>query len=76
VILPTKRIAGDRCLVGVGARILRQLKRPQTVGRLWELLGRDDGQDVPYDWFILSLDLLFLLGAVDLIEGRVRKSSR
>ena len=76
MILPTKRISGDRSLLGAGARILRQLTRPQTLGRLWELLGRDDGQPLPYDRFILSLDMLFLIGAVELSDGRLRRSSK
>jgi hypothetical protein len=63
----------DRCLLGVGARVLRQLRRPETVSRLWETLMRDGNEAVPYDWFILSLDLLFVVGAVDFIEGRVQK---
>lgn len=28
---------------------------------------------VPFDWFILALDLLYLLGAVELQRGRIRK---
>lgn len=73
MILPTKRMPSDRCLLGVGARILRQLRRPETVSRLWETLMRDGNEAVPYDWFILSLDLLFVVGAVEFIEGRVQK---
>ena len=29
--------------------------------------------NVPFDWFILALDLLYLLGAVDLERGRIRR---
>lgn len=75
MILPTKRMSGDRCLLGVGARILRQLKRPQTVSRLWETLGRDGGQPLPYDWFILALDMLFVVGAIENVDGRIRRTS-
>jgi hypothetical protein len=28
---------------------------------------------VPFDWFILALDLLFLLGAIELQRGRIRR---
>ena len=73
MILPTKRISADKALVGLGARVLRQLRHPQTVSRLWEAIGRDSGASVPYDWFVLSLDLLFLIGAVEYHEGRIRK---
>ena len=30
---------------------------------------------VPFDWFILALDLLYLLGAVELQRGRIRRVS-
>lgn len=75
MILPTKRLPSDRCLLGVGARVLRQLRRPQTVSRLWETVSRDENESIPYDWFIMSLDLLFVIGAVEFIEGRIQKVS-
>lgn len=28
---------------------------------------------VPFDWFILALDLLYLLGAIELQRGRIRR---
>ena len=62
-------------MLGVGARILRQLKRPQTVSRLWESLGRDGGQSLPYDWFILALDMLYVVGAIENVDGRIRRIS-
>ena len=74
MILPTKRIAGDKALLGLGARILRQLKKPQTVSHLWEAIGKDQRVNVTYDWFVLSLDLLFLLGALEYSEGRVKRA--
>jgi len=29
--------------------------------------------NVPFDWFILALDLLYLLGAIELQRGRIRR---
>lgn len=29
--------------------------------------------NIPFDWFILALDLLYLLGAVELERGRIRR---
>lgn len=34
--------------------------------------GRE-ATSVPYDWFILSLDLLYLLGTIDLQRGRLQR---
>lgn len=28
---------------------------------------------IPFDWFILALDLLYLLGAIELQRGRIRR---
>ena len=73
MILPTKRIDADRSLLGLGLRVLRRLERPKTVSRLWEEISRDEGRRVTYDWFVLSLDLLFMTGAVEIREGRLHR---
>jgi hypothetical protein len=79
MILPTKGVALDRALLSIGAEILRRLDRPKTVSRLWELM-RDRGSSlsggIAYEWFSLSLDMLYMFGAVDLDDGRVRRSRR
>ncbi len=36
MILPTKHVRGDRALIGVGGEILRLLRQPMTVSRLWD----------------------------------------
>lgn len=69
MILPTKHITMNRCLLGVGAIVLEHLKRPQTVTRLWTSV-RSHPDVVTFDRFILALDLLYLMGAVD-TEGRL-----
>ena len=75
MILPSKHLAQDRALLTVGARVLQRLSHPKTISALWEEL-RHDGQPAPretyslrYDGFVLALDLLFLMGAIDLNEG-------
>ena len=79
MILPTKGLAVDRALLSVGADILRKLERPQTVSRLWEQLGKRQSSllhSISYDWFLLALDFLFLSGAIELDQGRVRRARR
>jgi hypothetical protein len=34
---------------------------------------RETRCNIPFDWFILALDLLYLLGAVELERGRIRR---
>ncbi len=78
MILPTKRLSQDRSLLTVGAEVLRLLDEPKTVSRLWEEVwqarsARTAVRTVTYEWFVLSLDLLYLLNAVELDHGRIRK---
>lgn len=74
MILPSKHLSQNRALLTVGAVILRHLSVPITVSALWEQLShfsRDQTAVSPlrYDSFVLALDLLFLMGAVDLHDG-------
>jgi hypothetical protein len=77
MILPTKHMPFERSLLGVSADILRLTAEPVTVSRLWEefnqLRGDADTRRIPFDWFILSLDLLYALGAVWYSHGRVNR---
>jgi hypothetical protein len=75
MILPSKHLSQDRALLTVGARILQHLSQPKTVSALWEELprqnatGRDTAPPLRYDGFVLTLDLLFLIEAVELQDG-------
>lgn len=82
MILPTKHLPQDRALLSVGARILENLGRPKTISALWgEIAKRPElpqasSKPMSFDGFVLALDLLFLLGAIDLNEGLLtRKQS-
>jgi hypothetical protein len=80
MILPTKHIHPDRALIAVGGEILRILREPMTVSRLWDelrshLACSDERAPVNYDWFILALDLLFMIRAVEFDRGLVRKAA-
>lgn len=74
MILPTKHLAQDRALLTVGAKILPCLTQPITVSALWEQLSRETAsvakpRPLGYDAFVLTLDLLFLMGAIQLNDG-------
>ncbi|MCI4039924.1 ABC-three component system middle component 6 [Streptomyces sp. NPDC087658] len=71
MITPTKGIAPDRCLLAVGAQILLQLDEPRSVSQAWARLRRwrtenDHPAPVSFAWFVLALDVLYSLGAVEL----------
>lgn len=78
MILPTKHIRTDRALLSVGAELLACLREPRTVSRLWDEVRKRRGEHldaapIGYDWFILAMDLLFMLGAIEYERGLVRK---
>ena len=74
MILPTKGIVPRQALISIGADVLRLLSEVKTVSRLWDEFKRDgQGRNVPFDWFVLSLDLLFLVGAIELDRDRIRR---
>lgn len=75
MILPTKGIAPEQALLTIGGRLLVLLDRPKSVSRLWHEVRPQEGRgsELRFDWFVLALDLLYVLGAVELDRGRIRK---
>lgn len=82
MILPSKHLSQDRALLSVGARLLAQLSQPKTMSALWEeVSGPSTTQDgkrpaLRYDAYVLTLDLLFLMGAIELRDGRLGRKTR
>jgi hypothetical protein len=76
MILPTKHLRPDRSLIALGADVLSILREPKTVSRLWEefrdLHHEKARAPVTYEWFILTIDLLYLMGAVRYQKGQVQ----
>lgn len=81
MILPSKHLTQDRALLTVGARILQHLSQPKTISALWEELprqnvaGRNTAPPLRYDGFVLALDLLFLIGAIELQDGLLTRGT-
>ncbi len=79
MILPSKYLSPDRALLTVGAQILKHLHQPKTVSALWEKLQRQEGKTqqmkstLSYNNFVLALDMLFLMGAVELGDGLLKR---
>lgn len=74
MILPGKHLRQDRALLNIGAEILTHLDEPKTVSELWERIRQDRGGEnatspLTFDWFILSLNLLFAMSVVELSGG-------
>lgn len=81
MVLPTKHLRADRSLLAVGGEVLSIIREPKTVSRVWEEFSscrsRGEGRaPVSYEWFILSLDLLFILGTIAYKDGRLSRTPR
>jgi hypothetical protein len=74
VILPTKHINTNHSLLGLGAVILRNIDSPTTVSRIWERL-RGSPATGSFGRFLLGLDFLFALGAIELRDGLITKGT-
>ena len=79
MILPTKHLSPDRAIITVASEILGLINNRSTVSSVW-----NDIQDkhrasmrqgeIPYDWFILSLDFLYLISAIDENHGNLTRT--
>jgi hypothetical protein len=74
MIAPTKHISIDASLIGVGAVVLRQLPEPRTITALWESC-RQFPTIGTFHRFVLALDLLYLLGAIELSDGLITRGN-
>lgn len=80
MILPTKHLPPDRALLGIGAEILCQLMEPRSVSELWEAVREARGSNtnaapLSFDWFVLALNLLYAISAVDHSNGILRREA-
>jgi hypothetical protein len=74
MILPDKHINLDQSILGGGAALLEQLVRPLTVTGLWER-SMQYSEIGNFERFILTLDFLFTIGALDLRDDLLVKGS-
>ncbi|WP_348256745.1 ABC-three component system middle component 6 [Leptolyngbya sp. PL-A3] len=72
MILPTKHISTRNSLLGVGAIIIGHLNYPRTVTSLWSDLSKLP-EVATFERFVLVLDLLYMIGAIELEEGLLYK---
>ena len=72
MILPTKHIGPLDSLLGIGALILERVQTPRTVTQLWDEL-RAMPQVATFERLLLGLDLLYMMGLVELDGGVVRR---
>jgi hypothetical protein len=74
MILPTKYLPSDRALITVGGEILKHLEEPRSVSALWDCVRECQTHKagtalVSFDWFVLALNLLYAISAIDYRDG-------
>ncbi|MFM6843145.1 MAG: ABC-three component system middle component 6, partial [Dolichospermum sp.] len=65
----------NHSLLGVGAKILEQLYQPKTVSSLWSAVYATP-EVATFERFVLTLDLLYAIGAIDMEMGLLRRCHR
>ncbi|MEG1254836.1 ABC-three component system middle component 6 [Clostridium sp.] len=70
MILPKKHIKLSESLFALGAIILSELKKQGSVDSIWESVSSksDFNIRITFDNFILTLDYLYSIGAIDINE--------
>ena len=74
MILPGKHLREDRALISIGGEILSILGGPRKVSDVWEEVralraAKTGSSQLPFDWFVLAMSLLFALKAIDFVDG-------
>lgn len=72
MILPTKYLPVSRCLLNVSSVMLQCLDKPKTLSELWND-SSNLYDDLIFERFILAIDLLYIMGTVEMCNGFIRK---
>lgn len=72
MLLPDKHIGFAESLIGLGSFVLQDLVSPKDVDALWKSFEKVRGDQFPafhsFDNLVLTVDMLFAIGAVNLRE--------
>ncbi len=72
MIMPNKCLKEEDTLLGSSAVIFNNLNDKQTLSELWDKVKQEEAI-YNFERFILSLDLLYLLGIIDFNENSLIK---
>ena len=73
MILPDKSVTLSNSLIGLGSQIIIELSSPQTISSLWEKARKKYLEIRTFERFVLTLDLLYAMGLIDLEKGIIRR---
>ena len=74
-LLPDKHVPTRRSLVGIGSLLLAHLESESTVSGLWDQVKCHD-QVGSFRNFVMSLDYLYTIGAIDYQRGLLTRTKR
>ncbi len=72
MIMPNKCLKEEDTLLGSSAVIFNNLNDKQTLSELWDKVKQEEAI-YNFERFILSLDLLYILGIIDFNENSLIK---
>lgn len=75
MILPSKHVRASHSLLGVGAVLLSYMTRPLTVSELWET-AKAHPVVGNYRRFVMALDMLYAISAIEWEGGILARSTR
>ena len=70
MILPNKYIKEQDSLLGIGVAILEKIENSILLSKLWDVIKQDN---VSYQQFILTLDMLYAMGLIDTRNNNIIK---
>lgn len=81
MILPTKHLSPERAIITVASEIFVLINNRSTVSSVWNDLQEKNREcmrqgRIPYDWFILSLDFLYMIGAIEEDNGKLTRAAK
>ena len=79
MILPTKHLREERALITIGAEIIPLLRKPRSFNSLWSAFKSEKtlvARSLPYDWFVLALDFLYAVDAIEASDGLFRRREK
>jgi len=79
MLTPTKNLHEDKTLIKIGAKTLSFLSSPKSVNSLWNLYidyqeGLANIPKINFDTFLLGLNFLFIIGAIDYRDDIIWRS--
>lgn len=70
MILPSKHVSTEESMLGLGATLLQHIKKESSLSDLWEKV-KIIPSIATFERFILALNLIYLLGLIDIKNNNI-----